>query len=407
MVVDGYSSLLAVAIIIVAYLDLGNFLHVVSGGVFVPKYAYFALAGAVVPLLILRTQALKAYLTSPFVPWAAGMFALNVAHWFGLSWDGDVDAASLTLTRIQFLVLTVLLGFVLLQTRPVRLGKAFIAVAVILTALQIIDFTFPGALVPLGTQGVVLGRAGSTLINANKAAESLILLAVLGMAVLPPIWRFALLLFVLPGIFLSFSRSGMIIWSLVVASSLFFRLLPRSTPFLSLAILLTLISLFGDAALQALLDHVDPGAVQNVLDRVLFLLTFQTGDFSAQERSAVIGYALRSFFDQPILGNGAGYTFAWSYADVSSHNQHLLMLAEYGVIGYAFLIWLLVLMLKGGAYFKEVQAPRLSVVAVLVFVGFSVFTHNMFDFLYWLISIALLSHRRFYFVREATLRRDA
>lgn len=388
-----YVALLTAITASVVHLDLGGYFFVLTGGEFLPKYAYFALAVAIAPLFMTRNCALWVYLNTPFTLWALAFVSLNFVHWLVHLMDGNGDAAALTFTRIQFLVLAVLIGFLYYQARPALLGKTFVALALMLTALQLIDFFMPGTLLPVDTPGVVLGRASSTLINANKAVESLVLLAVVGMAILRPAWRVWLLLIVFPGVFLTFSRSGLLAWLIVVAAGFWFRLFSRSTYVL---VLLAIPMVVGSAAglLEFIFAQVDGAALDNVYHRVMFISSLDTNDYSALERQAVAGYAFESFLSHPLFGNGAGYTHFWGVSDQAPHNQHLMMLAEYGIAGYGLFLWLIVLMFRGGAYFRSLGSPALRMLAFAVFLLFTLFTHNMFDHLYWLMTFALLSQRK-------------
>lgn len=388
--------MLASIVIVVAYLDLGNYLQVITYGALQPKYVYFFLAALVAPLLVLRVNVLFNYASTSYALWIMAMVLLNLAHWLVLSAYDNTEAASMTLTRLQFLVLGAVLGFVMVQASPIQIGRVFVLVAVVLSGLQLLDFFSPGLVVPLGTEGVSTGRTGSTLVNANKASESLVLVAVLGMAVLRPGWRLLLLLVVFPGIFVSFSRAGLMVWGMVLALCFWFRLLPRSLFFVNSAVFIGLLTLFGAGLLTNVLSYVDFGGLENVLTRIQFFSTMNTGDDSAQERLSVALHAIKIFIDQPLIGNGAAYTHLWNFSNVSTHNQHLLIAAEYGLIGYALFIGLFVLIIKGGAYFRSFKIDRLDLLAFLVVFAFAPFTHSMFDNLYWLVTIAFLCQRKIY-----------
>ena len=328
--------------------------------------------------------------------WTVALVTLNIVHWMAIVAYGNAEQASLILTRIQFLLLGAGLGFVLVQSSPTLLAWTFVTVALILSGLQVFDFLSPDIIVPTGTEGVSVGRTGSTLVNANKAAESLLMLAVLGMATLRPGWRLVLFLLIFPGIAVSFSRAGVMVWLLVVVMGAWFRLLPRTGVIACASVTVIFLVVFGSTLQSGILSYVDFAGLENLVSRISFLTTLNTGDESAQERFAVVRYAMQSFFDQPLVGNGAGFTFFWSFSNVSTHNQHFLILSEYGLLGYLLFAWLFVLIYKGGEYFKHLDVHRLRWLAFAAFCLFTPFTHNMFDNLYWLITIALLCQRKIY-----------
>lgn len=148
--------------------------------------------------------------------------------------------------------------------------------------------------------------------------------------------------------------------------------------------------------LGLILSFVDIGALDNVYDRVMFFLTLEASDYSTQARLTVADLAVNSFLSQPLFGNGAGYTHFWGAIVQAPHNQHLMMLAEYGLVGYGLFIGLIMLLFRGGGYFRCLQAQPMTMVAFAVFLWFSSFTHNMFDNLSWLVSFALIGQRAMY-----------
>ena len=391
--VDTYVAALATAILCIAYLDLANYLHVLSQQAILPKHIYFMLAGLMAPLWLLRLPRLQRYLKTPYVAWTAAMVVMNLFHWAMLNGYGDAEAASLTLTRIQYLVLAAMLGFVLLQSSPALLGQTCVALALVLTGLQLFDFLAPGTLLPQGTPGTTAGRAGSTLINANKAPESLLLLTLVGMSALRPHKRLLLLLAVLPGVLVSFSRAGMLVWFFIFATGFWLRLFPRKAALTYTITLSFAVLLLGGWLFENLTHTVDNRAIDDITARLFFFSTLNTGDDSAQERLAVALHALEAFSDQIIFGNGAGFTAFWSDFEVSTHNQHILILAEYGLIGYLFFIWLFILIWKGGEPIKSTGARNLIKILFFSTLLFTLFTHNMFDNLYWLVTFAVLGQR--------------
>ncbi|MBT9550650.1 MAG: O-antigen ligase family protein [Hydrogenophaga sp.] len=389
--VNSYISALATCVLTTAYLDIAGYISSLTNGAFLPKYAYFSLGAATVPLLVLRRKVLWLYLGSHHSMCVAAMALMNLVHWLVHSYDGHGEAAALTMTRIQYLILATLLGFVLIQARPALLGRVFVFLSLLLTVLQVVDFMFPGMIVLEGTKGVVEGRASSTLLNANKAAESLILLTLFGIPILRPAWRIWLLLLVFPGILLSFSRSGLIVWTLIVTVGLWLRIFPRKTFFLLLCVASLAIS-SAVSLPDLLLPLVDLSAADNVYHRLMFFSSFDTSDFSSQQRIDVLQYSIENFLTQPILGHGSGFTHLWGSFQESTHNQHMLILGEYGIFGYSLFVWLLFLIYHSDGYFKSQQLPQLQLLALGVALAFTLFTHNMFDHLYWLVSLVLISH---------------
>jgi O-antigen ligase len=130
-------------------------------------------------------------------------------------------------------------------------------------------------------------------------------------------------------------------------------------------------------------------AANDIVARLSFFTTGQATDDSAGMRLLVAEAGIQMFLDQPLFGAGAGATHFWSLP-VSPHNQPVMLAAEYGVAGLVLWGWLMVQLWRG-AFFAE---RPLQIAGALLAVYFSFFSHNLFDFVYWLISFALLSSRQ-------------
>jgi O-antigen ligase len=129
--------------------------------------------------------------------------------------------------------------------------------------------------------------------------------------------------------------------------------------------------------------------LDNLLNRLAFFQDRVLDDYSALKRAQFLEAGLDLFLDQPIFGAGAGVTHLWSVGG-STHNQPVMLAAEYGVFGIALWTSLAVLLWKG-KYFPE---KTFHLAAVTGFIFLSMFTHNMFDYLYWFFTFALFSGQR-------------
>lgn len=389
-----YMSMLCALIVVVCFLDLANYLNLINRAV-LPKFIYAFMVLAAAPVMLYKWKSMLRYLGTVPIIWLLLFGFLDLLHWFAYTSYGNVEAAELTLTRVQFLLLAIIFGFVLTRSTPRLLSRYFFGTAICLSLLQVIDFTMPGFLIPADTIGVIPGRAASTLLNANKAAESLVLLYIFGAAGMRKAHRLWLLLAIACGVLLTFSRSGMLAVLAILFYGYFYGLIERRTTLVVGVTMVSLVMVAGGLLIDDLLRFVDFEAIQNVYNRLLFLSNLDVGDASSGERFAVAEHAFAVFLQQPIFGNGSGYTAFWDFSTQGPHNQQLLILAEYGMIGYLMFLWLVLLMFRGGDFFQALSAQRFHAISVFVFLIFTLFTHNMFDFLYWLLAIVLISHRGF------------
>jgi O-antigen ligase len=302
--------------------------------------------------------------------------------------DGEQSRADIIGTKIQFAVLAVALGFACSITRTTSYERIFPFLAVLIPVTVIVDFLHPGVFYPLGTEGTVPGRAAATFLNPNKAGEAMLLTFVLAIPVLRPLYRALLLFLVGAGVILTFSRGGILGWMLLWFYLVLRRGVPRYTlavPLLALGVLPVLLVSFE----SYLAGRVDlSGHLDNLLDRLDFFRSRVLDDGSALERAQVLEAGLDLFLDQPIFGAGAAVTLLWSITAI--HNQLVMLAAEYGVFGIALWTSLAVILWKG-KYFPE-KAFQQAVVTGFVFL--SMFTHNMFDYLYWFLTFALVSGQR-------------
>jgi hypothetical protein len=389
-----YVSGVAVSVLFVSFLDFGNFIQIYTGGLIAPKHVYLILVLSVVPILILKVGTVVELIMGRQAVWIFGLLVLNIGHWMAMRLDGDVAAAALTSTRAQYLALVVLLLFAIRSAAPSVLFRAFVFLSLLLSVSQVVDFFNPGLFVPIDTEGYVLGRAGSTLINANKAVEALLLVTVLGMPSLGPTARLFLLFAALPGVLLSFSRSGLIGWFLVLAFGFLFRAFPRKALLYMIPLLAAFLTFLVGLLPELILPVLDPSSLADIYSRLSFWSSGDLGDDSARERFAVATAAIESFFRHPVVGNGAGYTFFWAVADVAPHNQHLLVLAEYGLIGYLFFVVIATFSVKKDGFIRAEAHDHTAALVLVLVAWFSLFTHNMFDHIYWLLTLGMLTCRR-------------
>jgi O-antigen ligase len=382
-----YEVAVLVVVLCLVYLGIPNYIYAKNEG-FLPKYFYYAFFVALAPLPILRFRLLLSYVTSPFSLWALALIMLYIAHLMVALTDGDQSRADLIGTRIQYAVLAVALGFACSITRTTSYEHIFPFLAVLTSTTVIVDFLLPGVFYPLGSEGTVLGRAAATFFNPTVAGEAMLLTFVLAIPVVRPRYRPVLLFLVGAGVIVTFSRAAILGWMLLWLCLLLRKSVPKYTlvvPLVALAALPLLGSfesyLEGREDLSAGLD--------NLLRRLEFFQDQVLDDDSALERAQVLEAGLALFLEHPIVGAGAGTTDLWSLRG-STHNQPVMLAAEYGVLGIALWLWLAVILWKG----KYFQDRTFQLISLTGFIFLSMFSHNIFDQVYWLMTFALVSGQR-------------
>lgn len=365
-----------------------------------PKYVYFLLVMLMAPTLLARRAALPAYLLSPFALWAGALVLLNLIHlstWTVVGAAGStylVDQgnqlrAALVLTRIQYIMVSVVLGFVVFVTPPKTYLYAAVVLMVLLPCAVLLDFAQPGLFYPLDIEGAVLGRAAGPFINPTAAGEALLLVFILGSAVTGMRYRGPLFLLTGAAVLVTFSRSSIIAWSVILMIMIARGVLPRSVAVAAIAAVVGLA--LGLGSVEDYLHSRDEfeGASSNILSRLEFFSNFSFDDDSSEERAGVVKAAWELFLHNPVFGAGAGSTLFWSHRG-GTHNQLLMQAAEYGLFGIGMWVWLLLILWRG-RFFSE---RGLQLAMVFMVASMSMFTHLMLDVeSYWLATFALVSTR--------------
>jgi len=395
-----YQTMVLAAALAAIYANLPIYAYFLNPGL-LPKFTYFGIFFLVAPLIVLKSRSFGAYLLSPFVRWAACFLVLNLIH-LGLvaasnSWDGiyvyDIHSdarQALIATRIQYLVFAVFLGFVAYISPYKNYLYVIVALMIVLPCAVVLDFARPGLLYPIDTEGAVLGRAAAMFINPTAAGEAILLVFLIGCSVIKAKYRVAFFALSGAAVVTTFSRSSIIAWVLLLFILVFKRSLPKSA-FITFASVFALsLALLGSFENYVESRQELAAGSSNILSRLDFFSSFEFNDDSSEERAGVIQAGWDLFLQNPVFGAGAGATHFWSHRG-STHNQLLLLAAEYGFLGVVLWIWLLVILWKG-KFFAE---KGLQVSLVFLFVFMSLFTHQMFDAAsYWLATFALMSIRK-------------
>lgn len=392
-----YQPLALGAALFVLYANLPIYAYVLQPAL-LPKYAFFGILLLLAPVLCLRFHQFGNYARGPFVLWAGLLLLLNLVHLLGLSPSTDLGdlylvddqteaRRALVLTRIQYVLFALALGFAGATCRGAAWRRVPVLLSALVPAAVLLDFARPGLLYPTETPGAVLGRAAAMFINPNMAGEAMLLLFLLGCTSVPPRWRGPLFLLCGAAILTTFSRAAILAWGLLLLVLAAHRTLPKSALAGALAALALAAASMGSVEAYLAGRAEFEGASSNLASRLNFFSDVKFDDDSSEERAAVVKAGWQLFTQNPVFGAGAGATAFWSLR-ASTHNQLLLLAAEYGIFGIWLWCWLLAILWRG-RYFED----RLLQLALAgLFAMMSMFTHQMLDSAsYWLASFALAS----------------
>lgn len=383
----GAGSVLVVGtIIIVTMLDLANYLTEVLPFL-LPKYIYLLELVAIVGVMLTSSRLSLYRVRLPIISFVAVLILINVMHsQFYEVASGIEEAQAAPWTRIQYLLLGLGIAMVTTALSRRQLATIFLVSGFVLALSLLFDLAFPEVLYPWTLPGAVPGRPGSFLINANKPAEVLVLCGLLAMPVLRPRLALVLVMVMGLGIFATFSRTGMVAWVLLVLVYWNQQILKRAQIIGIGGFAVLLVASGGLLAILIESQDLPVDAVKDISNRISFIGTGNLQDESAQDRGFVLQEGVKLFFGHPLAGAGAGATHYWEH-DVAPHNFLVLMAAEYGLIGVA--AWLgLVFMVLSGRYLEHFSG---QVCATGFLILFTMSTHNILDFPYWLVGLFLLS----------------
>ena len=267
-----------------------------------------------------------------------------------------------------------------------QLARIFGVCAVVIALSTLFDMAFPQLMYSWSTPGVTPGRAAGFFINANKASEAVILTALLAMPALRTATALPLAVLAGVAVLVTFSRTGMVAWVVLIGLYWTGGLLRRGHLLAMAALAVLLVASGSLLALLVESQDLPTIAAADITDRLRFLGTGDLSDDSAQSRGAVVREGIDLFLRNPLVGAGSGATHVWDFG-LAPHNFAVLMAAEYGVVGIAFWLALIALVATGG-YFARRDHQWVAAGLLLMF---SMATHNILDFPYWIVWILLLA----------------
>jgi O-antigen ligase len=387
-----YKAAVLCLVLFLVYLNIPTYVYRFNSSV-LPIYFYVGLFFIISPILLLKPIPFISYLFSPFALWAIVLVALNTIHFASTMSEGNLYRAGLINTRIQYILLATVIGFAFSITPAKSYEKIIPYLAVLIPCTVALDFFFPGYLHPRGSDLTIVGRGSAAYFNPNIAGEVILIVFLLASPVVRTRWRTILFILAGIGVALTFARAAIVAWIILLLYLSARRVLPKSFILFTVLAVGCMILIGG---FESYLNnrHDFDGAVDNIQARLQFFSGVNLNDDSAHERMAVLRESWNLFLENPLFGAGAGITetgpsHQW-HQRASTHNQLLLLAAEYGIFGIILWATLLIALWKG-RYFKD-RCLQHAVVLLVLFM--TMFTHNMFEYLHWLVTFAMVSAKR-------------
>jgi hypothetical protein len=317
----------------------------------------------------------------PLIIWAAATtFVLAVS--FGGSTPEQVlddDPLQSFIRKEEMVLLLALFGIVYQEATTLKLATTIlIAVTLFGTAINIGEFAFGDAMF-----SGIAGRAAGLYQDCNLSGTMLVAGMLLSILRLPLSLRIPYSLVVGVGVFVTFSRSALLLWTAAFLGMSVFGWLTQHR---KVALVAALIGLSG--ASQSLMtggwiaamDTVGAGDLLNSNTRARIGSSFLVQeDFSKKEREEVALRAFEDWQDAPIMGNGIGSS---DRDFVRPHNQYLEAASDMGLVGLAVFPFALLFMLWRSGTAVGV------LLAVHLFVS-NFFTHNNLEYPAVQVAIAM------------------
>ncbi len=319
-------------LITLIYLDMPQYMNTVDP-TWLPKYWYYFFIAVSLPCILIALSGRGVFLTYPFNQWAVVMVLLMSGHLLLAFYDGEIERANIIQTNIQYIALGAFLG-VAFSTVPQRYYVyMFPILSIAITASIVFDFINPGKFYSYTHPNAVLGRGAGTLINPNRAGEALIITLLFSICFSEGRNLLLLLMVCGIGVLLTFSRAAIMAWILLWFFSLYWKKVPSYTYAVVAALIVAVPSVVAIVTTYVLSSSEFSGAAANIFERLDFFGKFSLGDQSAQGRSEVLWAGINAFLEHPFFGAGSASTYVW--VNGSTHNETVMLAAEYGVLGLA------------------------------------------------------------------------
>jgi O-antigen ligase len=383
MLAKYYPRALAVAAVLIFFANLSGYLFSSEILASVPPLywiiAYLALA---TPLLFNR-KLFSSIQRSPLIWWCYGFILISGIWLFFQSSHSEIVWQEFRF-RVLSVIFLVCLFVVLSKEDALLWARYALLVAVLVgVTLNFYELFHPA------TFSLIVGRSAGLYVNPNQSGNALVLGTIFCIGVLNQRFRVLLLLVVLGGVVLTFSRAAIAGYFIAVLALVLTGLISLRKSLLigviGLSALFVPLLVWWDELLLELkgLRILN----QNVLGRIdWFTNPKGTADYASIERQNVAREAWKMFTERPILGHGLASTKDWSFA-VSSHNQYLNLMADHGILG-AFILPLLVLAVTWRAS-GEARQTGVTFAAFTLFIG--LFSHNVLDERYFLMMFSLMA----------------
>lgn len=374
-----FRNILAVIAVALFYSNLHEYLHR-AYEVVVPWQWVLAFLIVSLPLLV-RQLMTSEILRLPIVVWCFGYLWVTIV-WFLLGSQSDMAWQEV---RWRILAIFEILGFlaVFMDGRAHLYARLALVVAVhIAVMINVFELFAPN------TFSNVSGRSAGLYVNANMSAEALVLGMILGITAVPSWYRGAFIFLTGVGVFVTYSRAGLIGWLIAIGGLMLGRfIVARHLVRIGLATVFLLSLVLLPKADQILTALERAGTLNaDTQERLAwFMDPLGVDDKSGWSRRSVAREAWERVTEHPFFGGGTGSVHKG--LDIPPHNQFLSHMIDHGMFG-AVLMPLLLLALIWG---NEGASRRVALIFCGATLWFSFFTHTFLNNAHSLLLIAMVA----------------
>lgn len=364
-----------------------------------PKFWIVTFAIASTPLILSRKER-KNYIPKAILFWVYGYFTLSLISF--ILYSSDQLQSSIEELNNRILSVIFILTSLLVFSKDFRVQHWSRLIILVITFMNVITnitgLLYPEAFVTIieSQSALETGRSAGFYVDANRAGCVLIIGMIFCIGLFKQRYRLPFALIILVGILVTYSRSALISFLIVIVILISKREISSKNLFTWFSIVgFTIWLLLSPAWFnQQSLGGLEDVFLENKnLDRITNIYSGSdntTFDESALSRAYIAELTWQKFLQSPILGNGIGYGLELANETglgIRSHNMYLSYMVEHGFLGALILPLLVLFSTKSSC--KKTKGMNIAFATLIFFWGFV--SHNILEQHEFLISFSLIS----------------
>lgn len=280
-----------------------------------------------------------------------------------------------------YIFVTFYIVFVYMNKYNIDPRNIFVLVVVLSVIINIYHFFNPYG---IGLKDeVILGRASGMYINPNESGYALIIGTILTISYINPRYKEIFLIFVGVGILITFSRSAILLYTILVLYMLYTTEVNRKILIIETLLILIMIYLFINQFVQYIIS-LDI-SITNIMSRIDW---FRSGggiiDYSANERMTLLRKSIYYINNNPIIGHGNDIMSIWNQRP---HNMYAYNTLRYGIIGlFIFPIYIFMCAIR-----HNIIRDKYIIMWIFSMLFIGLFSHNAMESYYLLIYASFVA----------------